>query len=204
MRKGNLAILTLVVCVVTTNCATKQSASTLAPRLQHQGFSSPRPPNNSWFMKKSEQNPTTLLFRREVPGKTHTFFYAIQLSQLEREPSSNEDFTELVHQLMVAVDDPGRHEVLSYVSRPSPRQGQFCVRYTLRVIDRKSPVFPGRELRMNLEGLACRHPLWPNVLLDAFYSERGMPEELEPALGIEGEQLLKGLIIEVKPGVPAT
>jgi len=204
MRASNLAILLVVVCMVATGCATRLPASALASRLQYQGFSSSRPPNDNWFMNRSEQDHTTLLFRREVHGETHTFLFAVQLTGLEREPSSNEDFTELVHQHMVAVNDPDRHEVVSYDSRPAPHQGQFCVRYTLQTVDRKSPVLPGLELSMNFEGLACRHPLWPNAILDAYYSERGIPAELDPTLGAEGEQLLRGLIIEVKPGVPAT
>jgi hypothetical protein len=41
-------------------------------------------------------------------------------------------------------------------------------------------------------------------MLDAYSSERGVPAELDPTLQPEGELLLRGIIIEVAPGVPAT
>jgi hypothetical protein len=104
---------------------------------------------------------------------------------------------------MVAVGDPQRREVLSYRANPTSPQGQFCVRYSLQSIDRKSPVLPDIELNMNFEGIACRHPLWPNAILDAHYSERGPARELDPSLHPEGEQLLRGITTEVEPGVPA-
>jgi hypothetical protein len=203
MWKIGLATLLLAVCSLAIGCANRLPASALAPRLQYQGFSSARPPNDNWYVNRNEQDHTTLLFRREVSGNTHSFFFAVQLNKLEREPRSNEDFAELVRGHMVAVTDPQRHEVLSYHSEPEPRQGQFCVRYSLQTLDRKSPVLPGRELSMNFEGLACRHPLWPNAILDAYYSERGVAHELDSTLHSEGEQLLQGLTIEVQPGLPA-
>ena len=154
-------------------------------------------------MNRDEQKPTTLLFRREVSGNAHSFFFSVELSALERTPTSDDDFAELVREKMVAVTDPTRNEVLSYEATPTSRQGQFCVRYQLRSLDKKSPVVPGQVLNMNFEGIACRHPLWPNGVLDSSYSERGPAEQLDPSLESEGEQLLQGVTIEVEPGTPA-
>lgn len=203
MWKTGLATLLLALCSLAIGCANRLPASALAPRLQYQGFSASRPPNDSWFINRDEQDHTTLLFRREVAGQSHSFFFAVQLIALKREPRSDEDFAELVRQRMVAVTDPQRHEVLAYQAKPMSQQGQSCIRYSLQTIDRKSPVLPGLELNMNFEGIACRHPLWPNAILDAYYSERGLARELDPSLYPEGEQLLRGVTIEVEPGVPA-
>jgi hypothetical protein len=104
---------------------------------------------------------------------------------------------------MIAVTDPARHEVLAYEAMPTSRQGQFCVRYEMRSLDKKSPVSSGQVLRMNFEGIACRHPLWPNGVLDSSYSERGLGEGIDPSLKSEGEQLLRGVTMEVEPGMPA-
>jgi hypothetical protein len=154
-------------------------------------------------MNRDEQKPTTLLFRREVSGAPQSFFFSVELSGLERTPRSDEDFAELVRAMSVTVTDPSRHEVLLYEATPTSRQGQFCVRYQLRTLDKKSPVFPGQTLRMNFEGIACRHPLWPNAVLDMSYSERGLAEQINPSLRSEGEQLLQGVTIEIEPGKPA-
>jgi hypothetical protein len=200
MRRFMLEITALASCGLLIGCATRVPASALPPRLQYQGFSSARPPNDHWFINRHEQQPGLLLFRRDVVGASHSFFFAVQMRGLQREPRSNEDFADLVHQSMVEVTDPERHQVISYGAEPVTHQGQYCLRYTLETIDRRSPVAPGLELNMNFEGLACRHPRWPDVMLDAFYSERGVPQELDPTLAAEGEQLLRGITIEVAPG----
>ena len=184
-------------------CANRLPASRLEPRLQYQGFSASRPPNDSWYMNRDEQRPTTLLFRREISGEARSFFFSVELAALERNPTSNDDFAELVRMKMVAITDPARNEVLAYEAAPTSRQGQFCIRYQLRTLDKKSPVFPGRVLRMNFEGIACRHPRWPNAVLDSSYSERGLAEDIDPSLRSEAEQLLQGVTIEVEPGTPA-
>ena len=203
MAKRSFLVLVLLISGFALACANRLPASRLDPRLQYQGFSAARPPNDSWYMNRNEQTPTSLLFRREVLGEAHSFFFSVELSALEREPVSDDDFADLVREKMVAVTDPERHEVLSYEATPTSRQGQFCVRYQLRTLDRKSPVLPGRELSMNFEGSACRHPLWPHGALDSSYSERGPANLLDPALNSEGEQLLRGITIEIEPGVPA-
>jgi hypothetical protein len=154
-------------------------------------------------MNRDEQRPTTLLFRRDVSGEARSFFFSVELSALDRNPTSDDDFAELVRTKMVAVTDPTRHEVLDYEATPTSRQGQFCVRYQLQTLDKKSPVLPGQVLRMNFEGIACRHPLWPNAVLDSSYSERGLAEGIDPSLRSEAEELLLGVVIEVEPGKPA-
>jgi hypothetical protein len=203
MPKLHFAVSLLALSCTLVACANRLPASHLQSRVQYQGFSASRPPNDSWFMNRDEQTPTTLLFRREVIGAAHSFFFSVQLVALERTPTSDDDFAELVQAMSVAVTDPSRHEVVSYEATPTSRQGQSCVRYQLRSLDKKSPVAPGQVLRMNFEGLACRHPLWPNVVLDMSYSERGLAEKIDPSLRSEGEQLLQGVTIEVGPNTPA-
>ena len=42
------------------------------------------------------------------------------------------------------------------------------------------------------------------VILTFYYSERGTREEIDPVLSQEGERFLRGVRIDVAPGVPAT
>jgi len=55
-----------------------------------------------------------------------------------------------------------------------------------------------------LRGYRCLHPAFPKTTLDFFYSERGPPEELDPKLYEEGEQILDGVRIDIAPGTPAS
>jgi hypothetical protein len=57
---------------------------------------------------------------------------------------------------------------------------------------------------MTVAGFRCLHPKWPKVALEFFYSERGLPNELDPKLAEEGEEFLKGVSIDVGPGTPAS
>ncbi len=88
MSRQRLAISVLVACFLAIACANRLPASALAPRLQYQGFSAERPPTDSWYINRNEQDHTTLLFRREVSGEAHSFFFAVRPNGLEREPRS--------------------------------------------------------------------------------------------------------------------
>jgi hypothetical protein len=56
---------------------------------------------------------------------------------------------------------------------------------------------------MILHGYRCLHPAWPERTLDFYYSERGLPSELDPKLSSEGETFLEGVRIDIAPGTPA-
>jgi len=154
-------------------------------------------------MNRDEQTSSTLLFRREVSGEAQSFYFSVRLSKFPKAPSSDDEFVQMVETMSVTVTDPSRHEILSYKATPTSRQSQFCVRYELRLLDKKSPAVPAKVLIMHIAGIACRHPLWPDVVADMYYSERGISEQIDPSLRSEGEQLLQGIVIEVAPGTPA-
>ena len=203
MLKIWVATALLVLSSLHVGCANRLPASQLSPRLQYQGFSAARPTTDEWFLNRDEQEPRTLLFGRKATEGGSTFFFTVQLFALEQEPNSDKDFAKLVEQWATTVTDPTRHEVLSYRATPTSLQGQYCLRYQLHVLDKKSFGIPGNVLNMHFEGLACRYPLWPKGVLDMYYSERGISEQMNPLLRAEGEDLLKGVTIETGVGPPA-
>ena len=49
-------------------------------------------------------------------------------------------------------------------------------------------------LRMYIKGIVSLHPYFPDVYLDIFYSERGLPEEIKPRImEKDGEAFLEGI-----------
>lgn len=195
-----LLLATLIACA---GCANVVPRDAMDSRVRRTGFSVARPPNSAWFLRRDEQSADSLMFRRSVSGDTHTVFFSVRVLGLERGPWSDDDFEQLVRKHNVAVEDEQQFEVVSYASEREVRQGQSCVRYAMETIERHKPLVPGVELRMQFLGLACRHPLWPNGFVDAFYSERGAARDLDETFEAEGAQLLEGVTIELSPGTPA-
>lgn len=203
MAKRGIALWLLAPVVLLIACANRQPASRFDARLQHRGFSAARPPHDQWFLLLSEQSPPNLLFRRTVAGSAHSFLFEAQLASIEGAPASDVDFAAFVEKRMTAIRDTDRFSLLSYQGQLAPRQGQVCVRYAMETLDRENPLFPGVELRTSFKGVACRHPAWPDTILDWRYSERAPASELDPSLAAEGDALIEGIVIETAPGVPA-
>lgn len=175
----------------------------MAPRLAYQGFSFDKPPNEHWYILESEQSYTSVPVRRELdpPSPTHSFYAAVALGGIEREPRSHADFAALAR----SKGRTGPYEIteVSYHQETTTRQGQWCIRSESVDRVRGAPVAPDRTLTMVIRGFRCLHPTWPKTTLDFFYSERGLPEELDPALYEEGEAFLRGVRIDVAPDTPA-
>ncbi len=155
-------------------------------------------------MVPAEQSPAILLYRRKVSGERHSFFFTAELVTLERTPSSDEEFFRTIKKKLPATENPDRFEVLSSAATPTSRQDQFCVRYLVRALDKGSPASSSQPLAMTMNGIACRHPLWPDGAVDWYYSERAPVGKLDSSLDAERKELLRGIVIEVEPGVQAT
>jgi hypothetical protein len=178
----------------------------MAARLEYQGFSFDRPPSEHWFMRHSEEAYTHVHLWRDLsdahPSKTHTFYAHLNLAKIPRVPTSAEDFAELVRADKQTAD----YEVklVSYTQEATQRQNQWCIRFDSAYSVVGAPVSPDRPLVMTMHGYRCLHPTWPKTVLDFVYSERGLPDELDPKLDAEGEEFLKGVRIDVAPNTPAS
>jgi hypothetical protein len=175
----------------------------MAPRLEYQGFSFDRPPNPHWYFLQSEQSYTEAMLRRDSPSpsKTHTFYASVSLGRIERQPETHEEFAQLAR----SKGPQAAYDVrtVSYEQRLTTRQSQWCIRVDSAHAVRGAPAAPDRELTMTLNGYRCLHPAWPTTTLDFFYSERGLPGEIDPELSQEGEAFLAGVRIDTAPGTPA-
>ena len=175
----------------------------MSPRLEYQGFSFDRPPNPSWYLLQSEQSYTEAMLRRDFfsTSETHTFFATVGLGELERQPVTHEEFAELAR----SEKQRAAYEIrpVSYEQRLAMRQNQWCIRFESSYAVVGAPSASDRELTMIMRGYRCLHPAWARATLDFFYSERGLPDEIDPALSAEGEQFLESVRIDVAPDTPA-
>jgi hypothetical protein len=197
-----LAALVAVACVPAT-WFNRIDYSHMEPRLAYQGFSFDRPPSIHWYLLQSEQSHTNAILRREIISlsETHTFYATVALGGVERQPESHEEFAELARSK--GQQAPYETTTRSYEQSLTTRQNQWCIRVEgeYRVVG--APQSPDRELTMILRGYRCLHPAWPKTTLDFFFSERGLPDELDPKLAEEGEAFLQGVRIDVAPNTPA-
>jgi hypothetical protein len=199
MPRVAAAIAAAIVVASLAGCASRVPASALDPRLTYVGFSVDRPPNDDWYLNTNEQTRSRLFYRRELRNPPSTFFFQVSMIELEREPQSESDFADLLREHNTSVADPSRHEVVSHSLEPTSAPGRSCFRYSMLTLDKRIPGLPGQILSMKFEGVACRHPSWPNAMLDAFYSERGLSTQIPQYLRDESEKLLNSLTIDSVP-----
>jgi hypothetical protein len=175
----------------------------MAPRLEYEGFSFDRPPNDNWYILRSEQEYTSVRVHRDlIPASpTHTFYAAVAIGGIERQPTSHAEFAEFAKSKGRTA--PYEISEISYHQESTTKQGQWCIRVESVDAVRGAPVAPQQELTMVIRGFRCLHPAFPNATLDFFYSERGLPEELDPGLYEEGEAFLRGVRIDIAPNTPA-
>jgi hypothetical protein len=199
-------VVSLLALVLLSGCAAfldKVPQPSMAPRLAYQGFSFNRPSSWDWYLLRSEEHYTDVTLRRDfwVPSKTHTFCARVSLGGIERQPETHEDFAELARS--TKQNAPYEIRTVSYEQQLTTRQNQWCIRFESTYVVLGAPPAPNSELTMILRGYRCLHPAWPKTTLDFFYSERGLPNEIDAKLSSEGEEFLNGVRIDIAPNTPA-
>jgi hypothetical protein len=196
----------LVAVVLVSGCGilfAKVRQPNMAPRLSYQGFSFNRPSSWDWYLLSSEEHYNDVTLRRDswIPSKTHSFYAKVSLGRIERQPETAEEFAELARS--TGQKAPYEIRTVSYEQRVTTRQSQWCIRIESSYVVVGAPPAPDQELTMILRGYRCLHPAWPKTTLDFFYSERGLPNEIDPKLSKEGEEFLDGVRIDIAPNTPA-
>jgi hypothetical protein len=171
-------------------------------RMQYRGFSIPRPASG-WYLRDEEQAPSQAVVRYETRGSdTHGFLVAIDLRFVGSSPKSHEELARVAR--ADEIENEARFTRLQYEQRLTTRQGQWCIEYESRVLDRfPAEAPPGVALHVRARGTRCLHPAWPGTLIDIVWMEQGRPEELDDALARDAEAYLAGAQIETAPGVAA-
>ena len=175
----------------------------MAPRLSYQGFSFDRPSSWDWYLLRSDESHTNVTLRRDFwsRSQTHTFYASVSLGHLEKQPASHEELAELARS--TGQKAPYETRTVSYEQQLTTRQNQWCIRIDSSYLVVGAPVSPKDDLTLIVRGYRCLHPAWPQTTLDFYYSERGLPAEIDPDLSVEGEEFLDGVRIDVAPNTPA-
>lgn len=196
-------VLLFLVCSILFSCAgmNRVPVQLMKDRLQYRGFSVARPNYSQWYLNNNEQDNTKALFRRDLKTPTHTYLASVMLQSIPRDPSSPEDLAEIEKEFH-KIQDTQRFELLKYTQRIETRQNQWCIYYEETIIDRKAPNAGGKPLIGRSWGFVTLHPSFNKTVVHAYYSERGLEDELDPKLIDEGEEFLKGIQIESAPGKP--
>jgi hypothetical protein len=172
----------------------------MMPVMGFRGFSVEKPSNILWYIRRGEQSPSQVIFRRPTGSDTHTVYVQVALGGLERCPTSHEDFAELARSqgqfAPYEVEETRRdHEMVTI-------QNQWCIRIETDAITRGAPNSPDQELALVIRGYRCLHPSWRRTTVDFFYSERGLPEEIEESYQAQGESILGGVRMDSAPYTP--
>ena len=166
-------------------------------RVRKRGFAVGLPPNPKWYVDVNDQGPERFIARREMSGARYTFFFQAGLAWLDREPTSLADFAELARQDVVS--DPARHKLVSYEQSTETLQQQWCIRYVMKAVEYENDLFAGVPMHVKVNGVICKHPSWPDVVLDMWYSARGKDKEFVPEIEAEAAALLASVTIEAEP-----
>lgn len=205
IRTKSIGVVLILAAFGTGGCAVSSGGvgSSEVARLQYRGFSIPRPPTARWHLRKEEQASSQAVVRYETRGSdTHGFLVAIDLRFVGSNPKTHEELARVAR--ADEIENEARFTRLHYEQRLSTRQGQWCIEYESRVLDRfPSQAPPGVALHVRARGARCLHPAWPGTLIDILWMEQGTPEELDDAIVQEAEAYLAEVRIETAPGVAA-
>ncbi len=96
-------------------------------------------------------------------------------------------------------EDSERFEMQDLKQTIGTRQGQSCIFYEERVLDRRPATAP-HPLHGRARGFVCLHPSFPKTVVYADCSERGLENELSESLLKEGQAVREGVQLDSAPG----
>ena len=164
---------------------------------QYRGFSVHPPTSSGWTVRVSEQSALRATYRLALPSKTHTFLASASLIRVDTKLPIEEAL------VPSGLANAGRTQVLESSHQADYTRKTKCIRYSIHIRDTGAPNSPDAALEMIDRGFVCAHPTMPGLAVRASFSERGLPQELDPSLWAGFEQFLSGIQIESAPGVPA-
>ena len=152
-----------------------------------------------WYWNRWWSDPNnTFILHREIPENNnfskHTFYIYATLVEFKRHAESQEDFIELSKEYLTRIGNKKRFTLKHFEAKPSLRQGQWCVEYSSTIRDKREEDSFVVDLIVKTKGFIMIHPGFDEpVCLNAYYSERGIPEQLSAEYDEEGEAFLSGV-----------
>lgn len=148
------------------------------------------PTGENWFEMRRDQR--TVYFGKRIASPTHSLVAIALSAPLEEGFNSHESFRRHVEKQLRHNAGDGRHVISAVAVQREALAGSLCVRYQTRGEDRQAAQAQGRLLVVETVGLSCLDRSGKFVV-DASYTERGLPAELGGLLQDEGEMFIRGL-----------
>lgn len=150
------------------------------------------PAGDEWL--RVQANSQSLVWMKRTGNPDITFGVALLTRPIATDFASRADFADWVRRASEANPDPDRFRLIRNDVFTGQDVAENCVRYHRVIEDRSAGEQPSAALRLEVTGVACRHPDEPMRYFDAQYSGR-MPlsTRLPQALTEEGQSFVDSL-----------
>jgi hypothetical protein len=134
------------------------------------GVSVTPPATGAWV--QVQRTARSLVWMRRTDIENVSLGVALLTQPLERAYASRDEFIDWVRRTKEANPDPSRFRLVSNEMKPADGALDTCVRYATVVEDAAAGGGPGGLLKLEVTGLACRHPGDSARYFDIQYSTR--------------------------------
>jgi hypothetical protein len=150
------------------------------------------PTGDDWTLVQA--NSQSLVWMKRTGDPDITFGVALLTRPITTDFATRADFADWVRRAAETNPDPDRFHLLKNDVLAGQDVDDNCVRYHRVIEDRSAGEGPDTALRLEVTGVACRHPEEPMRYFDAQYSGRmPLPAHLPQALTEEGTSFLDSL-----------
>jgi len=151
------------------------------------------PPDGAdWTLVQA--NSQSLVWMKRTGDPDITFGVALLTRPIATDFATRSDFADWVRRAAETNPDPDRFHLRQNEVLTGDDVEDNCVRYHRVIEDRLAGEDPDTALRLEVSGVACRHPDEPMRYFDAQYSGRmPLPVRLPPTLAKEGRSFLDSL-----------
>ncbi len=202
MKKFSFAALVMLTCVSDLVLAASgfQPVKDPAKRIELKGFSLLPPAGAGWQIHKEKES---VIFAKNLGSDTHTAGISVvrhrdlkpELAGFAQYATDPQAFAAYVRGSIEYSNPPsGRMRIVELTVVPDNRFG-YCARFQGKFEDHGSPIAP-RVLLQQDSGYSCLSPTSPRDLVEITFSERGLPEERDPALVDVSEQFFQNLLLK--------
>lgn len=194
-RRIFLFIFLIVVC----GCASsvKQIKDSNIP-FQRPYYSILPPQGENWLYVDQEQAGSfNLTFGKKFSSSTHSLVGLITENHVYATFDNPEEFLKYINKGFELNTDPRRFISVNKETVLDDKFGDYSIRYYSVTEDHNAANKGGNEfLVFNIYGYTFIHPQFNNIIMDIQYSERGLPEEIDPNFKETAAKFINGLILK--------
>jgi len=153
------------------------------------------PQGDNWYYVQGDQaGQFDISFAKKTESQTHTIAGLISEIHAFVKFDTPEEFFKFIRKNKEMNMDPRRFNVIDYEIVPDDKFGDYSIRYHAIAEDHKASNRRYNDfLALHIYGYTFIHPNFDNIIIDISYSERGLPEEIDPNFNAEAENFINGI-----------